>query len=140
MQAVRFLERETRRQVIQLDVKILWATLQLTFEVEQEPPERLRFRLTHELVGEYRGVCVFEESAAPPGEAPQAWTGVELATWLKPARPVPMGLVLLVERMTLLRGVRSFLEACERQADARPSRLGAPTPAPAPAPERVIPK
>ncbi|MBI1992089.1 MAG: hypothetical protein HYS71_02460, partial [Candidatus Omnitrophica bacterium] len=36
--AVRFLEQSPTRQVIQLDVKVLWKTLQLTFEVEQEPP------------------------------------------------------------------------------------------------------
>ena len=104
--AVRFLEEGPTRQVIQLDIKVLWKTLQLTFEVEQDPPRAIRFRLVNEMLGEYRGVCWLEES--------QPDTIVELATWLKPSRPVPTGLLLFVERMTFLQGVESFLEACER--------------------------
>ena len=103
--AVRFLEDTPTRQVIQLDVKVLWKTLQLTFEVEQEPPRAIRFRLVNELLGEYRGVCWLED--APQG------TIVELATWLKPSRPIPTGLLLFVERKTFLDGVRNFLEECK---------------------------
>ena len=105
--AVRFLEQGPTRQVIQLDVKVLWKTLQLTFEVEQDPPRAIRFRLVNEVLGEYRGVCWLEEGS-------QAGTLVELATWLQPSRPLPMGLILVVERMTLLEGVKSFLEECEQ--------------------------
>ena len=59
-----------------------------------------------DLLGEYRGVCWLED--APQG------TVVELATWLKPSRPIPTGLLLFVERKTFLDGVRNFLEECER--------------------------
>ena len=113
--AVRFLEQGPTRQVIQLDVKVLWKTLQLTFEVEQDPPRAIRFRLVNEVLGEYRGVCWLEdplETAA--GTESQSKTLVELATWLQPSRPLPMGLILVVERMTFLEGVKSFLEECER--------------------------
>jgi len=113
--AVRYLEQtDTRpvrqglpshgaRKVIQVDVKILWKTLTLTFEVEQEPPRAVRFRLVNKALGEYRGLCLFED--APSG------TSVELATWLQPSRPVPVGLLLAVERMTMLLAAREFLEA-----------------------------
>jgi hypothetical protein len=59
--AVRYLEQSPTRQVVQLDVKVLWKTLTLTFEVEQEPPKAVRFRLVNEALGEFRGVCIFEE-------------------------------------------------------------------------------
>lgn len=108
--AVRFLEQSPTRQVIQIDVKVLWKTLRLTFEVEQTPPEAIRFRLVNELLGEYRGVCRFEEAA--PGADGRPATALELSTWLKPARPVPAGLLLAVERMVLLQGARGFLETC----------------------------
>lgn len=109
--AVRFLERSPERQVIQVDVKVLWKTLTLTFEVEQEPPTAMRFRLRNELLGEFRGVSIFEEVPTPGGGAT---TAVELSTWLKPSRPVPVGLLLIVERMTLLRGVERFLDTCDQ--------------------------
>lgn len=113
--AVRYLERTDTRQVIQVDVKILWKKLQLTFEVEQEPPDAIRFRLVNRTLGEYRGLCRFEEGSAPGKDGtPQPATVMELITWLQPARPVPQGLLLSVERMTMLRGVRDFLKACDR--------------------------
>jgi len=108
--AVRFLENTPTRQVIQIDVKVLWKQLQLTFEVEQEAPRVVRFRLVNQEIGEYRGVCVL----SPEGQA----TRIELATWLKPVVRVPSGLVLWVERVVLLRGIRNFLEACEHTAQA----------------------
>ena len=95
--AVRFLENTPTRQVIQLDVKILWKTLQLTFEVEQDPPNAVRFRLVNDAVGEYLGLCTFEESIGAGTEAASAAvTAVEVSTWFKPSRPVPTGLILLV--------------------------------------------
>ena len=112
--AVRFLERSATRQVIQVDVKVLWKKLRLTFEVEQDPPTRIRFRLVHHAVGEYIGVCVFEERPASGTHATGPSTTVELSTWLKPARPVPLRLLLLVERMALLGGVKSFLASCDQ--------------------------
>ena len=104
--AVRFLEDTPTRQVIQLDVKVLWKTLQLTFEVEQDPPQAIRFRLDNDLLGQYWGLCRLED--APEG------TAMELATWLKPSRPIPTSVLLLVERKMFLDGVRNFLEECER--------------------------
>lgn len=112
--AVRFLERQPTRQVIQLDVKVLWKKLQLNFEVEQDPPSAVRFRLVNRALGEYRGVCVFRDAGGETG--PAASTDVELATWLKPSRPVPMHLLLMVERMTLLQGAAGFLKTCEQHA------------------------
>ncbi len=108
--AVRMLEDTPTRQVIQVDVKVFWKSLRLTFEVERDPPKAIRFRLVNEAVGEYRGLCVFEETRGGP-DGPR--TPIELATWFKPSRPIPTGLLLTVERMTLLRGVREFLNACE---------------------------
>lgn len=110
--AVRFLERTPTRQVIQVDVQVLWKKLQLTFETEQEPPESIRFQLNAPILGEYRGLCTFQERAAAQT------TDVELSTWLKPARPVPMRLLLIVERMTLLQGAKSFLKSCEASRPA----------------------
>ena len=114
VQAVRILEETPNRQVIQVDVKVLWKALQLTFEVEQDPPNALRFRLVHEALGEYRGVCWLEDPPQQEAGAGQvAATVVELATWLKPPRPVPMRLVLWVERITFLPAVESFLDSLE---------------------------
>ena len=101
--AVRYLERSETREVIQVDVKVLWKSLTLTFEVEKEPPRAVRFRLVNEALGEYRGVSVFTEEAADR-------TGVELAAWLNPARPIPMRLLLVVERMVMLHAAREFLD------------------------------
>jgi len=112
--AVRFLEQTPTRQVIQIDVKVLWKTVQLTFEVEQDPPKATRFRLVNKALGEYRGVCTFEEPTAPGQAGASAATQVELATWLQPVRPVPMGLLLYVERVTLMKAARSFLKQCEQ--------------------------
>ena len=112
--AVRFLEQGPTRQVIQLDVKVLWKQLQLIFEVEQDPGQAIRFRLVNEVLGEYRGVCWLEDppsAAAGGGQAPQ--TVVELATWLKTSRPIPAGLLLFIERKVFLDGVKNFLKECE---------------------------
>ena len=117
--AVRFLEESPTRQVIQLDVTVLWKTLQLTFEVERDPPNALRFRLANQAIGEYLGLCTFEETPDhDAGRRSGSATTVELSTWLKPSRPIPLGLVLLVERMTLLSGAKNFLQDCEPHASA----------------------
>ena len=112
---VRFLERTPTRQVIQLDVKVLWKTVRLTFEVEQEPPHEIRFRWADHAYGEIRGVCVFEELPRDVAqEGGSGRTGVDLAMWFKPFRPVPMGLLLVAERIALLQTTKRFLEACAR--------------------------
>jgi hypothetical protein len=55
---------------------------------------------------------VFSDVPAADG-APSPRTHVELSTWYQPSRPVPMRLLLLVERMTLLQGTKTFLRACD---------------------------
>lgn len=102
---VRFLERTPTRQVIQVDITVLWKQLTLVFEVEPDPPTATRFRLVNPTLGEYRGVALMR----PEG----VQTRVELATWFKPAVRVPGRLVLLVERLVMLRGIRNFLKSCE---------------------------
>ena len=110
--AVRYRERTERREVIDVDVKILWKTLTLTFEVEKDPPAAVRFRLVNQALGEYRGVSKFDETADG--------TVVELLTWLKPNRPVPMRLLLVFERMGMLSAAREFLERCEARQRSGP--------------------
>ena len=70
----------------------------------------VKFRLVNKALGEYRGLLRFETAGA--GE-----TAVELVTWLKPNRPVPIRLLLVVERIAMLQASREFLKRCE----ARPS-------------------
>ena len=110
--AVRYVEQTPTHDVIQIDVKILWKSFTLAFEVDKEPPAIVRFQLDNPTLGQYRGLCRFDE--AGPG------TEVELATWLKPARPVPLGLLLVVERATMLHGLKEFLRVCERSASLTP--------------------
>ena len=111
--AVRYLEQSNTYEKIEVDVKILWKTLTLTFEVEKDPPRAVRFRLVDEALGDYRGVCLFQPVSPEAADGGREATRVELATWLQPARPVPMRLLLYVERVTLLQGARRFLKACE---------------------------
>lgn len=113
VKAVRYLEQTPTRQVIQLDVQVLWITTQMTFEVEQDPPNAVRFRMVHDLVGEYRGVLLLKDPAGAFRSSSPANTALEMATWLKPNRPVALGLLATVQRMILLRGVRDFLRTCE---------------------------
>jgi len=108
VEQVQVLEDTPARQAIQIDIKVLWKKLRLVFEIEREPPSVARFRLVNEVVGEYRGLC----RMSPAGEQ----TRVELATWLRPAVRVPPGLILWVERVAMLRGIREFLKDCEQAA------------------------
>lgn len=105
--SVQWLERTPTRQVIQIDMNVLWKSLRLVFEIEQEPHEAVRFRLRNPIFGEYRGVCLMRAEGLQ--------THVELSTWLSPATRVPSGLVLSVERMVMLQGIREFLQACEQR-------------------------
>ena len=113
--AVRYVERSELREVIEVDVKILWKSLTLRFEVEKEPPAIVRFRLVNEALGEYRGFSRFEDSGA-------GQTAVDLVTWLKPNRPVPMRLLLVVERIAMLRASREFLTRCDSRVTASASQ------------------
>ena len=111
VKAVRYLERTPGRDVIELDMKILWKKLTLRFELEQTPPAEIRFQLLHSKLAQYRGLCRFEERASPGG--PVA-TPTEISTWIKPSRAVPLGLLLIVERALMLEGAKHFLKECER--------------------------
>ena len=105
-------EESPQRQVIEMDVKVLWKRLRLVFEVEQDPPREIRFRWRDAHIGELRGLCVLEESSSPD-EA--NGTLIEFSTWFRPFRPVPLGLLTVVERTALLQSVKQFLKACEAQ-------------------------
>lgn len=111
-------EESPVRRTIDIEMRVLWRTFRLAFEVEEARAadhDEIRFRLAHEVIGEYRGVCWLRDPPAAPGAQPdRAHTTVGLATWLKPARPVPMGLILLTERMAFLHGVQNFLESLDR--------------------------
>ena len=111
--AVRYLERTERRQVIQIDMKVLWKRVTLTFEIEQDPPREVRFRWRDDRVGELVGACLFQEAAAavPTSSA----TAITFVTQFTSRRPVPMGLLAAVERIAMLQAVKSFLRTCEQQ-------------------------
>jgi len=114
VRAIRILQEGPNRKVIQVEVKVLWKELRLSFEIEQDPPRAIRFRLVNAGLGEFRGLVTLEERpAAHPGQS--TGTVVELSMWLKTERPIPVKLLLLVERMSLLQGTRRFLEACDAQ-------------------------
>ena len=105
VESVKVIEQSPTRQVIQTDIKVLWKTLRLTFEIEREPPEVIRFRLVNDVIGEYRGVC----RLMPEGQG----TAMLMATWLQPAVRISPSLVLLAERIVMLHGIREFLGSCE---------------------------
>ncbi|HEX9780700.1 MAG TPA: SRPBCC family protein [bacterium] len=113
--SVTVLESSPSRRVVQIDARILWMTVPLTFEIEEDRPELIRFRLLSGLIGEFRGVCRLTDEADQAPDEPR--TSVELSTWLNPSRPVPGRLVLALERMVMLNGVR---ELFGRYADAPP--------------------
>jgi hypothetical protein len=129
--AVRYLERTEWREVIEVDVKILWKSLTLKFEVEKEPPRIVRFRLVNEALGEYRGFSRFEENGA-------GQTAIDLVTWLKPNRSVPVRLLLVVERIAMLQASREFLKRCDERLK-RAAGLRADMGPGSPAPEMLTP-
>ena len=104
--AVRVLEQTPTRQVIEVDVKVLWKSVRLHFEMEQEPPETLRFRMNTPALGDYLGVARLRPVSS-------GQTEIELSTWLSPTVRVPRGLVIWVERGAMLGGIRNFLKTCE---------------------------
>lgn len=110
VQAVTYLEDTPNRQVIQIDIEVLWKQLRLVFEIERDPPHAVRFRMVNELLGEYRGVNKLEPIEDDSG-IPQ--TRMELSTWMKTVKPMPGGLMLVTQRMILVEAARNFLEACE---------------------------
>lgn len=115
VQAVRIRQEGENRKVVEVDMKILWKALTLTFEFEENPPDTLRFRWHDKRFGEYTGVAVFTEVSAKSGKDP-AQTAVELSTRFKPYRPVPLRLLLGVERMAMLSATRDFLKTCEKSS------------------------
>ncbi len=107
--AVRVIEHTPTRQVIEVDVKVLWKTVRLHFEMEQEPPAALRFRMQTPVLGQYLGVARMRQVAA-------SQTEIDLATWMSPPARVPRGLVIWVERGAILGGIRNFLKTCASPA------------------------
>ena len=127
VKSVKVVEQGPNRQLVEAEVDVLWLTLTLNFEVEQDPPRAMRFRLFNPEIGEYLGVCRFSEAeASSDGRTKDAGsaTTMELSTWFKPVKPVPSGLVLLAQKQVMLRGARAFLESCtaDDKADGKPSR------------------
>ncbi len=110
--AVRFMDESPTRQLIELDVRVLWRKLTLRFAVEREAPQRLRFALLESPLGAYYGISTFTPT--------DTGTVVDLAIYLKPARRVPARLLLAVERLAILGGTRAFLKACEQQHNEEP--------------------
>lgn len=102
---VRFLENTPTRQVVEADVKVLWKDLTLKFEIEQDPPRAIRFRLVNDFIGEYRGVGLFRESGTG--------TAIEVSTWVRPAIKIAPGLIVFAERVVMMKGIRNFLVTCE---------------------------
>jgi hypothetical protein len=108
---VRVVEESETRQVIEVEARVLWRQVTIAFEVERHAPESLQFRLIRPAIGQFAGVCTFSEQA---GKAGGQETVVELSTWLTPPAHVPLGLLLVFERVALLQGTRGFLESCDR--------------------------
>ncbi len=107
---VTYLERQPDRQVIQVDVKVLWKEVRLLFDVEQSPPSMIRFRWLGQGHGAYEGLCLFEP--AQDGAA----TRVRLTTRMKLARRIPARLLLTAERVMMLHAARAFLDSLESPA------------------------
>lgn len=104
--AVRRTAQGANRETIEVDIKVLWKRMTLRFEVEREPPEAVHLRWADARFGEFVGVASFEAASDQ--------TQVELSTHFKPLRPVPMRLLLGVERLAMMGAVRNFLKACEQ--------------------------
>ncbi len=102
-------EDAPERQVVRLELQVLWKRVALRFEIERNPPSAVRFQFSHDQLGTYRGVCTFAEAGGG--------TRIAASTQLQPSRPRPLQLILALERIVLLRGVRGFLERCEQEAN-----------------------
>ncbi|MDP3722329.1 MAG: SRPBCC family protein, partial [Candidatus Omnitrophota bacterium] len=126
--AVRWIERQEHRQVLQVDVKVLWKRLTLTFEVEQDPPTAMRFRLVHPIVGEYRGLCVFEASAAPKAGSP----AFAVSPWRQPGEEGEAGVAAKPGRQGTGEAEHGFgaVPPHGRQQGPRASARGAPPQSP----------
>lgn len=119
VQAVRYIERSDTREIIELDVKVLWRELTLHLDIEKQAPGLLRFQMRNPGIGEYRGLCRYEAVTDPATGQPA--TEVDLSTWLVPAKPIPLRLLLAVERMAMLQGAKRFLEAAEQPPKTAPA-------------------
>ena len=113
VQAVRIRQEGEHRKVIAVDMKVLWKSVTLTFEFEEDPPNAIRFRWQDRRFGEYVGIATFADVAAKSGEA-SAQTQVDLSTRFKPYRAAPLRLLLGVERMAMISATRDFLKSCEK--------------------------
>ena len=66
------------------------------------------------MLGEYRALVSMKEATDAFHSSEPAKTLVEMSTWLKPPRPVPMRLLAAMQRMMFLRATKEFLQECER--------------------------
>lgn len=113
VQAVRVREEGPNRKVVQVDVKILWKSLTLNFEFEEDPPNAVRFRWKDARFGEYIGLATFSDVPAKPEHSP-ARTSVTVSTRFMPYSPAPLRLLLGVERVAMLSATRDFLKSCDK--------------------------
>jgi hypothetical protein len=113
VEKVVWVEKSQQRQVIQMTLKVLWKRLVLNFEIEQDSPNRIRFRMTSTRIGEYIGVCILT--------ADGNGTRLDISTRLNTPVKLPSGLLLWVQRSAMLSGIRSFLKNCEDAVSKRPN-------------------
>lgn len=107
VESVKVLVEEENYLELEIRIKVLWRHLVLNFQLEREPQHYTRFCLMNPELGEYRGVM-----ATQPVDGNPRFTDVALSTWLKPAVPVSMRLLLVAERMVILGSVEKFNETC----------------------------
>lgn len=113
IQAIRVVEESPHHKRFEVDIKVLWKSATLRIELDEEPPELLRFRMDTLRLGRYIGRARMRAVDA-------SHTEVDLATWLSPPTRVPRGLVMWAQRVAIFGGIRNFLKACE-PAPAAPS-------------------
>ncbi len=106
------LYEDEHKQVVELAIKVLWTDWVFQFEIEREAPRTMTFRVDHPKLGQCRGYSEFTEKGKV-GASEMAQTHVELVMSLEPAVSVPDNMVLMIQKMIVLRGLRSFFELCE---------------------------
>jgi hypothetical protein len=120
IQSMRIVETAGHRTVVEAKVRVLWRVVTMVFEIEETPQEVVRFRLYHSETGEYVGMTRFtpvtaEQAPATDGEH----TGMVVSTRFRFARQVPGAVVLPLQRMILLRGMKRFMEGCQEKLSRR---------------------
>ncbi len=109
---IEVLYQDAHREIVQVTLKVLWKTATLKIEFERNEPREIRFQIDHSKFGHFRGVVEFKE-VPRAGDHLQKATEGELTAVFQPAYDLPSGIVLMVQRMVLLRGLRAYFELCE---------------------------